>query len=276
MLKAFRDWRRRRILRQAAFDEAQWRAVASRFPFVRRLDPQEMARLREWVVLFLHDKAFSAAAGLVLTEPMRLNIATQACVLILGLDPDYYRGWSEIIVYPAQFVPRHQYTDEHGVVHETAHAHMGEAWLHGPVVLSWDDVAGARAMDGVNVVIHEFAHKLDMRNGEPNGFPPLHADMSRKAWAETFSAAYQDFCDRVDRDEGTAIDPYASESPGEFFAVLSEVFFEVPDLLQDEYPAVYGQLRQFYRQDPAARLVRPSPTAGAASAWHPIERGPHA
>ena len=275
MLKAFRDWRRRRVLQRAAFDEAQWRARAGRLPFFEVLSNEERAKLRDWIVLFLHDKRFSAAAGLILTDEMQLNIATQACILILGLDPDYYRGWSEIIVYPAQFVPRHQYTDDAGVVHETAHPHMGEAWLHGPVVLSWDDVAADDIPEGMNVVIHEFAHKLDMLNGDANGFPPLHADMSRREWAETFRSAYEDFCARVDAGEDTLIDPYGSESPGEFFAVLSEVFFELPEVLRDEYPSVYAQLRRFYRQDPAARLRRPVEAPGAVVSWNIVERGPH-
>jgi Mlc titration factor MtfA (ptsG expression regulator) len=274
MLKALRSWRRRRVLAQAAFDDEQWRAVSQRFAFVEVLSEEERAKLRDWVVLFLHDKSFSAAAGLTLTDEMRLNIATQACILILGLDPDYYRGWSEIIVYPAQFVPRHQYTDEAGVVHETAHPHMGEAWLHGPVVLSWDDVAADDMPEGMNVVIHEFAHKLDMLNGDVNGFPPLHGNMSRRGWAQAFRGAYEDFCARVDAQEDTIIDPYASESPGEFFAVLSELFFELPDVLHDEYPAVYEQLRLFYRQDPMARLGRPVEAAGAAASWNPVGRGP--
>jgi Mlc titration factor MtfA (ptsG expression regulator) len=119
---------------------------------------------------------------------------------------------------------------------------------------------------GYNVVIHEFAHKLDMRNGEPNGFPPLHAGMSAQAWKAAFSAAYDDFCKRVDATQRLSerraqivldelpIDPYAAESAGEFFAVGSEAFFETPELLEPAYPAVYEQLRLFYRQDPLARL----------------------
>jgi Mlc titration factor MtfA (ptsG expression regulator) len=276
MFKALRNWKRQRVLRQSRLDEARWRAVAMRFPFVQALSEHELARLRDCVVLFLHDKAFSAAAGLELAQDMRLNIATQACVLILNLDLDYYRGWSEIIVYPAQFLPRHQYTDENGVVHETAHPHMGEAWLRGPVVLSWDDVNATDYPDGVNVVIHEFAHKLDMLNGDANGFPPLHADMSRREWVAALRAAYENFCARVDAGEDTLIDPYASESPGEFFAVLSEVFFEAPDLLRAEYPAVYDQLRRFYRQDPAARLGHTVEAPGAVASWGVITRGPHA
>jgi len=156
------------------------------------------------------------------------------------------------------------------VVHLTNDPMAGEAWLGGPVVLSYEDVALAaderERVAGYNVVIHEFAHKLDMRNGDPNGFPPLHSGMSREAWKRAFSAAYEDFCKRVDAADrlperrmqaaldALPIDPYAAEAPAEFFAVGSEAFFETPELLQPAYPAVYEQLRLFYRQDPLARL----------------------
>jgi Mlc titration factor MtfA (ptsG expression regulator) len=254
MFKALRNWKRRRVLREARFDEARWRTIARRMEFVRTLAPADLARLRDLVVLFLHEKQFVSAAGLELTEEMRWSIATQACILILNLDLEFYRGWSGIVVYPEQFVPRHQHVDEVGVVHEGDEPYAGEAWPGGPVVLSWADVADTGYLDGVNVVIHEFAHKLDMLNGEANGYPPLHADMDRSAWAGCMTAAYRGFCARVDAREDTIIDPYAAESPGEFFAVLSEAFFELPDVVQDEYPALYEQFRDFYRQDPLARL----------------------
>src|SRR5690349_2728588 len=247
MFARFRQWRRERILARVEFDEREWRRALRRFPFTRDLDASAQARLRELTMLFLYQKRFSAAHGLQLTSAMRLHVAVQACTLILNLGIEYYRGWTEIIIYPAEFVPRHQYVDESGVVHQGDESFAGEAWLHGPVILSWADIAGSEYPDGVNVVIHEFAHKLDMLNGDANGFPPLHRGMSREAWSQAFSAAYEDFCRRVDRDEDTAIDPYASESPGEFFAVLSEVFFEVPDVLQEAYPDVYEQLALFYR-----------------------------
>jgi hypothetical protein len=143
------------------------------------------------------------------------------------------------------------------VVHEGDEVYAGEAWLHGPVILSWADIAESEYADGVNVVIHEFAHKLDMLNGSANGYPPLHRGMDRRSWSEAFSAAYRDLCARVDGGEDSIIDPYASQSPGEFFAVLSEAFFELPDVVQSEYPRVYAQLAQFYRQDPLAKLERP-------------------
>jgi Mlc titration factor MtfA (ptsG expression regulator) len=254
MFKALRNWKRRRVLREAQFDEARWRASVLHLEFVRTLPPADLARLRDLVVLFLYEKQFAQAAGLELTDEMRWSIATQACILILNLDLEFFRGWTGIIVYPEQFVPRHQHVDEVGVVHQGDEPYSGEAWLGGPVVLSWADVEGTGYLDGVNVVIHEFAHKLDMLNGDANGYPPLHADMERSAWAQAMTAAYRDFCVRVDAGVDTIIDPYAAESPGEFFAVMSEAFFELPDVVQDEYPAVYEQFRKFYRQDPLARL----------------------
>jgi Mlc titration factor MtfA (ptsG expression regulator) len=247
MLGRLKQWRRSRILARAQLDDVEWQRALRRFAFTRALSAQDAARLRELVIVFMHEKRFSAAHGLELTRAMCLHVAVQACVLILYLGIEYYRGWSEIILYPAEFVPRHEYMDEAGVVHQGDEPYAGEAWLQGPVILSWADIADSDYPDGVNVVIHEFAHKLDMLNGDANGFPPLHRGMSREVWSKTFSAAYADFCRRVDRDEDTAIDPYASESPGEFFAVLSEVFFEVPEILIEEYPQVYEQLALFYR-----------------------------
>jgi Mlc titration factor MtfA (ptsG expression regulator) len=125
---------------------------------------------------------------------------------------------------------------------------MGEAWYGGPVLISWFDHADDA--DGINVVIHEFAHKLDMKSGDADGLPPLHAGMSRQGWIDVMNAAFDDFQRRVDGGEETPLDPYGAELPTEFFAVASEAFFETPELLNGEYPGVYGQLRSFYRQDP--------------------------
>ena len=255
ILKAYRRWRRDRILQASTLDDALWTDTVRHFPFAWTLGEDDQRRLRELVVLFLHEKDWSVADDIELTAQMQVWVALQACILILNLGIEYYQGWSGIIVYPAQFVPRHQHVDEDGIVHETDDPYMGEAWLGGPVVLSWEDAQGSEFPDGVNVVIHEFAHKLDMLNGDANGFPPLHPEMPRARWESAWRAAYEDFCARVDADEETEIDPYASESPGEFFAVMSEAFFEIPDVVQDEYPGVYEQLAAFYRQDPAQRFA---------------------
>ncbi|HKQ24010.1 MAG TPA: M90 family metallopeptidase [Burkholderiales bacterium] len=249
----FRQWRRRRILRGGRVDDPTWNRTANRFSFAMRLTEPERTQLRDLAVLFLHEKQISAAGGLALDQEMKLGIAIQACILVLNLGLDYYDGWVEIIVYPDEFVPRQEIRNEHGLVETDERSYAGQAWLHGPVILSWADVENAGDADGSNVVIHEFAHKLDMLNGGANGFPPLHAGMSRETWAQVFTEAYKDLRRRVEAGEDTDIDPYATEAPGEFFAVASEAFFEIPDIVRQSYPAVYAQLSEFYRQDPASR-----------------------
>ena len=249
----FTQWRRRRILRKFNVDDAAWERVSACFPFVARLNDDERSRLRDLAILFMHSKQISGAGGLELNQEMKLGIAVQACVLILELGIEHYDGWVEIIVYPDEFMPRHEIRNEHGLVETDEMSYAGQAWLRGPVILSWADVEHAGEMDGMNVVIHEFAHKLDMLNGEANGFPPLHAGMDRRKWSQAFTAAYQDLCRRVRAGEHTEIDPYATASPAEFFAVVSEAFFELPDIVRAVYPQVYEQLALFYRQDPANR-----------------------
>lgn len=230
--------------------------MLERYPFTRALSAEERTLLRERVILFLHEKSIVGAGGLVVRDGMRMSIAAQACMLILNLDLEYYRGWVEVIVYPDEFVAEYDYVDEDGIAHHVEAPMTGESWLEGPVILSWADAELRGEDPGYNVVIHEFAHKLDMLNGDANGFPPLHPGMDREAWPRAFGAAYDDFRGRVARGDPSAIDPYAAEHPAEFFAVLSEAFFETPAAVRAEYRDVYRQLAAFYRQDPAARQER--------------------
>lgn len=252
-------WWRRRALEQAhrRFDPPSWDSPWGELALLEGLDATETAELRDLAVLFLRDKTITATAGIALTDRMRLTIALQACLPILRLGLQWYGGWYQVIVYPEEFVPRHEWTDENGLVWRDDSPMSGEAWERGPVILSWEDIEAGAVRDGYNLVIHEFAHKLDMRNGVANGHPPLHRDMSDQRWAEDLGEAYEDLVRRVECGEETPLDPYAAESPAEFFAVLSEAFFEVPTLLRDEYPRVYAQFAQFYRQDPAERLRAP-------------------
>ena len=253
MVWNLRNWYRRRILKNESVPDDLWLSAVARLRFLRGLSPVEISHLRECVTLFLHAKQINGAHGLIVTDEMRITIAAQACILILNLDLDYYDGWVEIIIYPGEFLRDYEYVDEAGVVHHANEPASGESWLGGPVILSWEDTVAAEAGVGYNVVIHEFAHKLDMLNGDANGFPPLHADMSRQAWSEAFSKAYEHFCVSIYADEAVIVDPYAAESPAEFFAVMSEAFFETPLPVKQHFPAVYEQLALFYRQDPAQR-----------------------
>ena len=263
MIKAFRQWRRRRAAEKIEIADAQWQAAEYPLPFLDRLSDDERRRLRDLAREFIAAKEWTGAHGLVLTAGIQLSIALQACLPVLKLGLDAYDGWVGIVVYPGDFVIPRQVMDEDGVMHEYDDPVLGEAWEGGPVLVSWFDKLDE--IGDVNVVIHEFAHKLDMGNGAVDGIPALPADMSRREWIAAFEPAYADFCRRIDAGEATAIDPYAAEHPAEFFAVLSEVFFEAPDLLRDEYPAVYAQLGRYYRQDP---LAAPD---GGSSSRSPVE-----
>ncbi len=250
MFSFIKDWRRRRIIKQSSVTPAQWEAAYALLPLLARLSAQERRDLQDLTILFLHEKSFSTTHGLNLTQAMVLIIALQACLPILRLGLDWYEGWSEIIVYPAGFAPQRTVVDEYGVAHRSQHALSGEAWHRGPIVLSWHDAQHAGAVDGDNVVIHEFAHKLDMQNGVANGFPPLHRSMDAAKWVNAFSTAFADFQGLVNAGAPTRINAYAATAPAEFFAVVSETFFETPEVVKTTYPAVYENLTQFYRQDP--------------------------
>lgn len=232
---------------------AQWQQAETCLPFLDLLDASQRERLRTLAGEFLHTKSFAGAHDIDIPDAVRLEIALQACLPILSLGLAWYDDWEGIVVYPGDFVVPRQITDEAGVVHEYRDTVLGEAWQGGPVLLGWSDADDT----GCNVVIHEFAHKLDMRNGVADGLPPLHADMRIADWAAAFGTAWEDLRRRVASGRETLFDAYAAESPAEFFAVMSECFFEIPDLLQARYPALYEQLSRFYGLDlaPRARVL---------------------
>ena len=231
------------MLGRHRIEDALWREATRGLSFLP--DSEKLKRL---ALLFLAEKQFVGAHGLELTDAMRVSIAAQACLPILELGLDWYAGFTGIVVYPGDFRVRRAETDEAGVVHEWEDELAGEAMPGGPVVLSWDAMAHDPAM---NVVIHEFAHKLDMLNGDADGLPPLHPGMDPAAWRRVFKEAYEGFCDAVERGRETWLDPYAAEHPSEFFAVISEAFFKDAAETRRRYPEVFAQLRLFYKQDPS-------------------------
>lgn len=251
----FREWRRRRVLKYRAILPEAWFAATASMPVLQGLSAEERERLRALATLFLSEKSLEPVQGLELTKKMALIVAAQAVLPILNLGIDSYDQWHSLVLYPDEFITRREWTDEHGLVHARRDILSGEAWERGPMVLSWADVAEAPVIDGYNPVIHECAHKLDLLNGDANGMPPLHAGMNSRAWREVFEAAYEDLCRRADAGLQTAVDPYATESPAECFAVMSEHFFETPHALRAAYPEVYAQLALFYRQSPVTRIA---------------------
>ena len=254
MFQFIRNWLDSRIIQRSTVTPEEWENAYSSLPLLKGLSDDEMRSLKNLAILFLDHKNFEGAHGLEVTQSMRLIIALQACLLLLKLETRRYDGWVTVIVYPEGFAPKQVIRDEYGVEHHTQSALAGQAWLRGPVILAWDETERSGDIDGDNVVIHEFAHKLDMRNGVANGFPPLHSDMDAKVWAAIFSVGFKDFQARCERGHDIDIDCYAATSPAEFFAVLSEVFFEHPSVLHQHYADVYEQLRLYYRQDPLVRL----------------------
>jgi Mlc titration factor MtfA (ptsG expression regulator) len=261
MIGWLRDWHQRRasdrearVLARRAIPDALWQATLKRLPFIARRSGADLAELRRLASHFLDSKEFSGAHGLVVTDEIAVAIAAQAClpVLRVGLAP--YDAFVGIVVHPDEVVVRRQHVDEDGVAHEGDDQLVGEVIPGGPMMLSWPHVAQGAEVDPFvcNVVIHEFAHVIDMRDGLSDGVPPLPNVDERETWLMVLQATYRRFCRRVDTGRQTLLDPYAASGPDEFFAVASEAFFVTPEALRAEHPAMYRMLARFYGQDPAA------------------------
>ncbi len=267
MFSWLKNKRRERALESHAIPDGEWAAALHELSFLDHYEAAALARLRELTTLFLVEKNIVSGAedgrhALTVTPHMRILIAVQACLLILGRGATVmeamhdFDGWDNVVAHPGDFPRSHDYEDEAGVVHQLDEPIAGESWYNGPVLLSWPAVAAGYDETGMALVIHEFAHKIDMLDGEVDGIPPLRGD-ARDTFAREVNAAYADFCKRVDDGEDTAIDPYAAELIDEFFAVSCEVFFAEPELLRAEYPAYYAQLMAYFGVDPeAGRLLR--------------------
>jgi len=249
MLDALRRWFRPAI---PVFDPAWESTLARDFVQWREFSETELARLRSLVARFVHETDWEAARGMHLTDDVRVTIAAQACVLLLGLDIDEYFDVSSIIVHRSTVKLRGTHRTAAGTMSDAPQHLAGQATPKGPVVLSWSAVRrGARfPQHGQNVVYHEFAHRLDMLDGITDGTPPLGSEVAAQQWADVCTPAF----DRVVAGQ-SALRPYAATNPAEFFAVATEVFFTRPDVLVEHEPALYGALRGFYRQDPSMRVA---------------------
>jgi Mlc titration factor MtfA (ptsG expression regulator) len=222
-------------------------------PYAAKLSEEDQSELHGLMQVFLDEKHFEGCGGLEITDEIRVTIAAQACVLLLHRHTDFYPKLESILVYPHAYVARGVRPEDEKVMTEGPQARLGESWGHGSVVLSWDDVrrGASDIRDGHNVVFHEFAHQLDQESGVGPGAPVLPKRSMYLAWARVLGQEYQSLLDDLDHHRRTLIDPYGATNPAEFFAVVSELFFEKPMQLRRQHPELYAQLQSFYRQDPA-------------------------
>lgn len=230
-------------------------ALLAQYPALRGFGTSERERLRELAAEILATKSFHGAGGLDPGYEECLHVATLAAAPILRRGVGWYRGFGSFILQPRAFVTEVEEVDEAGVVHRHRDLRAGEAWERGPIVLALEDVRESGQHEGYNVVVHEVAHQLDHEGGPDEGFPELPRGIEAGAWTREFSAAYERLHRQLDRGEEPFIDPYAAESPAEFFAVACEYFFDAPEALREEQPGIYGLLRDYFQQDPAARLA---------------------
>jgi len=247
----FGEWRRQRIRRQPF--PAEWRQILRRrVPYFRALPADLQLQLKKRIQVFLAERPFIGCAGLEVTDEMRVTIAAQACLLVLNRRGESFANLRQILVYPGPFVVDKLHADGSGVLQEQRQALAGESWTIGQVVLSWEDtLAGAETTgDGRNVVIHEFAHQLDQENGRANGAPPMAGKARRARWSRVLGAEFEALQQGLRDGRPMLLSSYGAGDPAEFFAVVSEVFFEQPGPLAAGHGDLYQVLREFYRVDP--------------------------
>jgi len=253
----FRE-RRRRKLKGEPFPSTWETIVRTNCAHYSRLNAEERARLRAFILVFAAEKSWEGCRGLELDDEIRVTISAQAGVLVLGLAHQYYRNVQTILVYPTTVVTPERPLgafEVPGAPVTSGIPILGEAQLRGPVLLVWDAVkrSARHPEQGHDVVYHEFAHKLDMLDGAADGTPPRESRAELKRWAEVCSRAFLALRDRVAAGVPTFLDAYGATSEAEFFAVATEFFFDKPLAMQRREPELYGLLRDFYRQDPASR-----------------------
>src|SRR6056297_3055637 len=248
--RLFRRRRRRAISARSLPDE--WREILVRnVPLYARLPDALKQELHGHVQLFLHDKRFYGFDGLEVDDEMRLTVAGNACVLLLNRSNDHYSNFTSIYLYPSTFVAQHTTYD--GVVQSVGkQARLGESWHRGPLVLAWDAVLHGTLdiKDGHNVVLHEFAHKLDGADGRVDGAPILGQSSNYISYARVMQREYKRLQRQAGHGARTVMDHYGASALEEFFAVLVETFFEKPRQLNKKHPELYAEMKNCFRVDP--------------------------
>ena len=256
MLFTWLKQRRRRQLLGLPFPP-EWDGVLdTNVRIFQDLRGEEQQKLRGLIQVFIAEKNWEGCGGLVLTDEMKVTIAAQACLLVLGFDGVFFDHVLSILVYPTTYVVPEKSVDRVGIETEDRSTRLGEAWYRGPVILSWEDAlaSGRNESDGHNVVLHEFAHQLDMINDQSvDGTPPLATPELYERWTELIHEEFQQLKRDCRRGEWTVLDCYGTTNIGEFFAVATESFFESSIAMQERHPQLYALFCEFYRQDPASR-----------------------
>ncbi|MGD0674073.1 MAG: M90 family metallopeptidase [Polyangiaceae bacterium] len=245
--------RRRAALHGEPFTAVERALVEKNVPYAAKLDEADRTELEGLVRIFLSEKSFEGCGGLKITDEMKLTIATQACILLLHRETDIFPHVDAILVYPGPYRALAG-ANEDGVVPDDPEGRLGESWVRGIVVLTWDHVKShaAQPKSGQNVVLHEFAHQLDSEDGSMDGTPDLGARARYTSWARVLGDEFGELSRRLHAGLRSDIDFYAATSPAEFFAVVTEMFFEKPHALKKRHPELYMELAAFYKQDPAA------------------------
>ena len=239
---------RRREWRANPLTPEQHALIEEFFPLWKKVPASTRKEAEGWIQVFLAEKSFEPCADLEeVTEAMRLAIAAPACLLIAHRPQDYYERLKSILVYPVAFRKRDDHEGDDSV-------RLGESWGTGSVVLSWQSVkqGDVDPRDGLNVVLHEFAHQIDQADGAADGVPEFEDQEDYGRWSRAFAPAYRKFCEEVNSGKRTVLDPYGAESPAEFFAVATETFFERAKAMKREESEVYAEMARFYGMDPAS------------------------
>ena len=250
--------RRRERIRKHPFPE-EWLGILNKnVAYYHYLSSDDQAELRSKIQIFLHEKKFEGIDGFEITDEIKVTIAAQACILLLHRDTDYYPTLHTILVYPHPFYSNIKQYLPGGIVAEGQQGRLGESWLRGPVILSWDDVSKSAHdhNDGHNVVFHEFAHQLDGESGSNDGAPVLQNHSFYIAWARVLGEEYQELLDDLNHHHKSDIDFYGATNPAEFFAVVTEYFFEKPSELKKRHPELYEQFKNFYKFDSNEIMLR--------------------
>lgn len=251
VLDLFKSRRRARL--RAKIAPKSWRVILGRnLPVFNRMSPEDQRELLAHMQVFLAEKHFEGV-GLDLTEEIRVTIAGQACMLLLHRETDYYPELTTIIVYPSGYVADEERHIGGGIWEEGGEHRLGHTGERlGALVLAWDAVrrGAAEPDDGVNLVLHEFAHQLDFENRSSDGTPSLATGHDYRAWAKVMSHEFEALRDALEAGDDTFLDDYGATNPAEFFAVITEAFFERPRALRKNHPALFMQLQRFYQQDP--------------------------